>query len=371
MEKSIKKIKKEFCQLLQKISSKEMPDKEFSGIGLVLYDSEFPFNKLCSNLRFSVEIPDGLMLNDKKTVDFLTEISFSSHPYHDGFCFFNENGRLTHIAQYFDISAISDIEPNQLYGTRHFSAKCGSCIQGVIGIGIVHTNLISFYFEKGCEQKLTDQWDNIYKEGKLKYEYYDITKPHENMYNVMRLFEKENVKNILDLGCGAGRNLLLLAKGNFNVYGIDISKQGIAAAKKALKQNNVDACLKVGNVFDILPYKDNSFDAIVCVQVLQHAFEKEIKNAISEIKRILKPNGLLFITLCGKYSNKKMRYCIVKTAKKVAARTYIPVIGKETGVPHFIYNKKILMEHYSGFKAITFWKDEKDYYCFLGKNKKR
>ncbi len=370
MEKSKKKIKKEFYRLLQRISLKEMPDKKFSGIGLVLYDSKFPLSKLCYDLRPDAEVPDGLMVNSEKTVDFLTEISSFSHSCHDGFCFFDENGKLTHIAQYFDISVISDMEPNESYGTRHFSAKCGSYIQGIIATGIVHTNLMAFYFEKGCVQRLTDRWDNIYKQGKSEYKYYDITKPHEDMNKIIRLFEKENVKKVLDLGCGAGRNLFLMAEKKFNVHGIDTSKQGMAIAKKVLKQNNIHAHLKVGNVFNVLPYEDNSFDAIVCVQVLQHAFEKEIKKAISEIKRVLKPNGLLFITLCGRYSNKKIRYCIVKTAKKVAARTYIPTIGEEIGVPHFIYNKKILMKHYSGFKLIDIWKDRKDYYCFLGRNKK-
>ena len=46
------------------------------------------------------------------------------------------------------------------------------------------------------------------------------------------------------------------------------------------------------------------------------------------------------------------------------------MIGDEAGLIHFIYNKRILLNHYSDFKLIELWKDDKDYYCLLGQNKK-
>lgn len=44
-----------------------------------------------------------------------------------------------------------------------------------------------------------------------------------------------------------------------------------------------------------LPYKDNSFDAVSAYAVIEHVADDEINSVMNEIKRVLKPNGLLFI----------------------------------------------------------------------------
>ncbi len=213
------------------------------------------------------------------------------------------------------------------------------------------------------------QWNDIYKKEGKNYKYYDIMKPHQDIDRVTRVFEGRNVRRVLDLGCGAGRHIVYLARQGFNVYGIDIAAEGIKIAKESLREQNLKANLKIGNVFERLPYDDNFFDAIISVQVLHHGELNEIKDAIAEIERILRPKGILFMTLPGRYSNHKVRYCLVKTAKKIAPRIYIPTMGNERGMIHYIYNKEILRNHYKNFKTIEIWKDDKGYYCFLGKSK--
>ncbi|MBD3208468.1 MAG: methyltransferase domain-containing protein [Candidatus Nealsonbacteria bacterium] len=213
-----------------------------------------------------------------------------------------------------------------------------------------------------------DQWDKIYKERAGSYKYYNIFKPHENLRIVGDFFERKKVDKILDIGCGVGRNLIPLAKRGFEISGIDIAREGILILEKELKKRGLDAELRIGNVFKTLPYQNNDFDAIISVQVLQHGSLNQIKKAISEIERVLKPGGYIFITLCGRYSKGKVRYCIVKTARKVAPRTYVPTKGEEVGLKHFIYNKELIKKHYKNFKFIKFWKDSKDYYCFIGKH---
>ena len=81
---------------------------------------------------------------------------------------------------------------------------------------------------------------------------------------------------------------------------------------------------------------------MISVQVLQHGKVNEIKGVIKEIRRILKPKGVIFVTLCGRISNGKVRDYLIKTAKKIAPRTYAPTKGNEVGLTHFIYNKKIM-----------------------------
>jgi len=214
------------------------------------------------------------------------------------------------------------------------------------------------------------QWNNIYKKEGKNYAYYDILEPHRDMAMVAGLFKKRGVRSVLDLGCGAGRQTWYLADNGFTVFGLDIAEAGIKMLEKVLRQKKLKADLRVGNIFNKLPYGDNYFDAVVSVQVLQHGREAEIKKAIGEIKRVLKPGGLVFITLCGRCSQGKVRLFLVKTAKKIAPHTYVPTDGKEVGLTHYIYNKDEIKKHFKDFKILKSWKDDKDYYCFIGQNRK-
>ncbi len=53
-----------------------------------------------------------------------------------------------------------------------------------------------------------NQWNEIYKKEGTNYGYYNILEPHKDMPKVARFFKKQGVKKVLDLGCGAGRNLI-------------------------------------------------------------------------------------------------------------------------------------------------------------------
>ena len=208
------------------------------------------------------------------------------------------------------------------------------------------------------------QWNQIFKKhGKV------FLKPQEDIVRIAKLFKRKNARKVLDLGCGTGRHLIYFAKKGFDVYGIDIAEEGIKIARKWLKGEKLKAKLKTGSIYKKLPYKSNFFDAVVSVQVLQHGKLNQIKKGIEEIERVLKPGGLIFITLCGRYSKGKVRYCVIKTARKVAPRTYVPTIGNEASVTHYVYDKATIKSHYKNFKIIDLWRDKKDYYCFLGELK--
>jgi len=110
-------------------------------------------------------------------------------------------------------------------------------------------------------------------------------------FNIFRDFIKEGDK-ILDVGCGNGRLLKVLKNKNIKYTGIDISKRLIEIAKKNYPQNNF---LIASNLN--LPFLDNNFDKVFSVAVL-HTIPSEglRQKAISELKRVLKPGGLLFVT---------------------------------------------------------------------------
>ncbi|MHB8597602.1 MAG: class I SAM-dependent methyltransferase [Ktedonobacteraceae bacterium] len=103
---------------------------------------------------------------------------------------------------------------------------------------------------------------------------------------------------ILELGFGAGRAIELVAAqaSSGHIYGIDHSQAMVQAASRrnaqAIKAGQVT--LHQGDVAT-LPFADNQFDKIFSIQTLY--FWSDPAQALSEIFRVLKPRGMLVVTL--------------------------------------------------------------------------
>jgi len=212
-------------------------------------------------------------------------------------------------------------------------------------------------------------WNEIYKKRHEDYTYYNLHEAHENLLSVAEFFKEHNVKQVLDLGCGVGRNLIPLVKLGFDVSGIDYADEAVKHTRELLREEHLSADIVEGNIHSTLPYRDNSFDALVSVQVIQHGYEQDVKHTISEIYRVVKPGGEIFITVSGRFSRGKVRPFLVQTAKYVGPHTFIPTQGNEKGQVHFIYTKELILEHFDHFTIEKMWKDPRDYYCFLAKKK--
>ncbi|MGL5813382.1 MAG: class I SAM-dependent methyltransferase [Aeromonas sp.] len=114
--------------------------------------------------------------------------------------------------------------------------------------------------------------------------------------------EERSECRILELGCGSGANMWMLAREGFDVWGLDLSPIGIELCKQVIESWNVQAHLDVGDMTE-LPYPNNYFDAIVDVVSMQHLNFLQHKKAIAEIYRCLKPAGRLFSYHLGKGSS--------------------------------------------------------------------
>ena len=110
---------------------------------------------------------------------------------------------------------------------------------------------------------------------------------------------KPNSK-FLDLGCGEGRHCFgAYMSEEIDVFGFDMSLSDVGKAKENFDQFNENTSTKSCNfgVADAkkLPFKDNTFDFIICSEVLEHIIDYQ--SALSEIKRILKPEGKLAVSV--------------------------------------------------------------------------
>ena len=210
------------------------------------------------------------------------------------------------------------------------------------------------------------QWDKIFKtQGKV------FDKAQKDIPRITNLFKKKGVKKILDLGCGSGRHSVYLARRGFDVYGFDISEHGIKIAKGWLRKEKLKASFKIGDVYKKLPYKDNFFDALISTQALHHNRIGSIRKLIKEIERILKPGGIIFVTVSRMGPKKDIPKEKMWKIKFIAPRTYIPLSHDEKGLIHYLFNKELLRKEFKNFKIYNIWvASNKGHYCFLGELKK-
>ncbi|WXG46914.1 MAG: class I SAM-dependent methyltransferase [Candidatus Atabeyarchaeum deiterrae] len=200
------------------------------------------------------------------------------------------------------------------------------------------------------------QWNEAFKrEGRI------FTEVQEDIPKVSELFKEHGVKRILDLGFGSGRHTVYLAEMDFEVHGIDIAREGMRLTESWLKERNLKADLKIGNIYDKLPYPDEFFDAIISVEVMHHSVIEDIRKLIKEMERILRPSGLLFITVLKRN---------VRASKTIAPRTFIPLDGPDKGLTHYIFNERLLKKEFSNFRIHRIWVDSTWHYCLLGELKK-
>lgn len=213
------------------------------------------------------------------------------------------------------------------------------------------------------------QWNEEFKKnGRI------FLEPQENMAEIVRVFRKNKVRRVLDLGCGTGRHLVYLAKKGFDVYGIDIADEGIKLSKEWLKEEGLKADIKIGSIHERLPYKDNFFDAVISTQALHHERIKKVRKGIKEVERILRPEGIVFMTFFRRILKSSVPGTIIKKRKWqkadyviIAPRTYAPTEGYEKGLPHYIFNKKEIRKEFRNFKLRGIWLDSnRRHTCFLG-----
>lgn len=131
-----------------------------------------------------------------------------------------------------------------------------------------------------------------------------MTNPHyDNDYFVVRdhldpfiassidlLAKKNNVRTILDVGCGSGRLVQFLKSKKYRAQGIDPSHDAIKAAKKIAGSSSIRQASA-----SKLPFPANSFDMVTCISVIEHLTRKEGSLFLKEAKRVLTDKGIIYL----------------------------------------------------------------------------
>ena len=104
---------------------------------------------------------------------------------------------------------------------------------------------------------------------------------------------------VLDLGSGNGQNSLKTAKIASKVVGVEADKNLINISQRSVKQKKLKNVRFIkGNLEKALPFKNSSFSKVLILDVLEHLHKRV--QILSEIRRVLKPRGLVFIGVPNK-----------------------------------------------------------------------
>ena len=127
-------------------------------------------------------------------------------------------------------------------------------------------------------------WDDIHKSREWgRY-------PKEELVRfVIKNYDSKKDAVFLDLGCGSGASTWFLDNEGFEVAAIDASSHAIARLKG--KMCWVDARVADATA---LPYRPNTFDCVIDIVCTAHNDPQDAIKIVSEINRVLKPDGKLF-----------------------------------------------------------------------------
>ncbi|MDD5616425.1 MAG: methyltransferase domain-containing protein [Candidatus Methanoperedens sp.] len=113
---------------------------------------------------------------------------------------------------------------------------------------------------------------------------------HIHRYAFASLFVKG--KKVLDLACGEGYGSNILSKETEYVVGMDIDETAVEHARNKYLLQNLEFIQ--GSILDIPILGSEKFDVIICFEGIEHVEEPE--RLLSEVKRLLKKNGLFIVS---------------------------------------------------------------------------
>lgn len=122
-------------------------------------------------------------------------------------------------------------------------------------------------------------------------------------YYLRARYEPENRRDLhfLEMGCGAGPNLVWLAEKGVRVSGVDIATNALELARENLRRSGYED--RTGELIECsvtkTPFESASLDGIIESCVFQHLDRAARKQAFAEVGRLLKPGGLFVGNMLG------------------------------------------------------------------------
>ena len=106
-------------------------------------------------------------------------------------------------------------------------------------------------------------------------------------------FKEHGVKNVLELGCGQGRDTIFFASNGLDVVAIDSSQVAIDALSKIITEKNLPIKAMIYDVSEGIPFDNSYFDAVYSHMFFNMRFtDDQLKYLFGEVNRVLKIGAL-------------------------------------------------------------------------------
>ncbi len=141
---------------------------------------------------------------------------------------------------------------------------------------------------------MSEVWDRVYQSdntffGDEQSQFATLCLKHMKSYNV---------KKVLEIGAGHGRDTMFFASNGLEVEALDYSNMGIGIINKKAHEKKLPVKPQLFDVKKPLPFKEACFDAVYSHMLLNMRFSQtELHSVFSEIRRVLKPNGLNYFSV--------------------------------------------------------------------------
>ena len=155
--------------------------------------------------------------------------------------------------------------------------------------------------------------------------------PCEESYYYCKKWQHDGKRSVLDLGCGLGRHSLLFAQHGFKVTAVDISDYAVKQTREKADKLGLDIRTLLCDMAK-LPFRENSFDCIFSYLSMSHTDTEGFTKILTDIKKILKPDGEIYLNLCSKETWSFKEANFPKIDENTVMKTEE---GPENGVPHF------------------------------------
>ena len=156
-------------------------------------------------------------------------------------------------------------------------------------------------------------WDEVYSNDSAFFG----EEPSDFAQKCYSDFKRYDVKRLLELGCGQGRDSIFFASNGLDVYAVDSSKVAIENIKQKMRGKNICLHLSHFEVRQTLPFDSSHFDAVYSHMFYNMRFiDEELKFLFKESSRVLKNNGLLYFSV---RSDKDVLY---NKGKKIDSNIY-------------------------------------------------
>jgi len=199
----------------------------------------------------------------------------------------------------------------------------------------------------------------------LKYfKVYDVLNfvyPYVDLLNkIVEILKPIKGEKILDAGVGTGNLAMLLKEKGADIYGLDFSEEAL----KIYKEKDPSAKVFLHDLMLPLPFEDNYFDKIVSNNVLYNIPREERLKVILELKRVLKPGGLILISNIHKnFSPVKIYIQAIKESAKrdgIFKTIFLVLRLIISTVKMFYYNFQIQKVHKFDKNNLFDFEEQKD-----------